>query len=238
MARPRTRSDAQRGADLRHARCSVRGMRALFAFALLSLATGSCGGTVGEPLLTGSGAPDASTSPDAAVTTCGARVPLQHRPAGSTCPTARGPGIVSTPDAGGRPPGWCNSDSDCTAGVNGRCAARIGGAYYQSCDYDQCTDDSACSGVPCQCRSSATDSAPNLCLTGSDCVVDSDCGSCGFCSPVPAGCGSGPVAYSCHTAADTCVDDSDCAGSPNRSVCLPDPTLKHWSCAPLEGCPP
>lgn len=55
---------------------------------------------------------------------------------------------------------------------------------FPGCSYDACTSDSDCAaGVPCQCRESAEDNAPNVCVTGGNCAVDSDCGSGGYCSP-------------------------------------------------------
>ena len=122
-------------------------------------------------------------------------------------------------------------------GTNGRCLPDGWGVTY-ACSYDQCDADQDCPGdVACVCRASASDSAPNLCATGSGCRLDSDCGPCGYCSP------SGdpffpPPVYFCHTAADTCTDDTDCAQTPGSCPkgCDYDPQAGHWSC--VTECPP
>jgi hypothetical protein len=146
------------------------------------------------------------------------------------CPEARGPGAVPAMcvDAGSSP--FCVDDSECTMGQNGRC---LHDSVLPPCDffcsYDACFTDSDCpSGEPCGCRASATDTAPNTCLAGSQCRVNSDCGSDGYCSP-SMGCA---MAYFCHTAADTCLDDSDCDGG----LCLYETTVSHWQCG--DACVP
>jgi hypothetical protein len=158
------------------------------------------------------------------------RVPKLHRPAGSTCPQGRGAGYDG-PDAG--PPFLCSHDSECTMGKNGRCLAGGGGPLSYQCSYDECFADSDCATkVPCDCRASASDSAANRCLGGSQCRVDSDCGPGGYCSPSgianQENCGT---EYICHTPADTCIDDSDCPMS--NPLCILDTTLNvpHWACS-------
>jgi hypothetical protein len=114
-------------------------------------------------------------------------VPVNHRVAGSICPSERGPGTVVAPGcqetSGPVVPG-CNQDSDCRSGANGRCQVFGGPACDYFCSYDNCTSDSDCSGnVPCACRASSADATANTCQTASNCRVDTDCGSGGFCSP-------------------------------------------------------
>jgi len=77
----------------------------------------------------------------------------------------------------------CTEDSDCTGGPNGRCGQWIPPPVL-ACNYDECFRDSDCDGgTPCECRASTASSAPNQCLGGGNCTVDSDCGAGGYCSP-------------------------------------------------------
>jgi len=186
------------------------------------------------------------------------RIPENHRPAGSTCPEQRGPNSVSVDGCqtnsavGNGAYVLCTQDSDCTAGTNGRCFAAGPMACMTICSYDTCFSDSDCpSNQPCECRSLASDSSPNACLTEGNCRIDADCGQGGYCSPsqvnnscfcpspalCPSGtsCSPGPCAcgdscghgYFCHTAADTCIDDSDCDGG----TCNYDTVNHRWDCA-------
>jgi hypothetical protein len=120
-----------------------------------------------------------------------ARVPVNHRASGATCPAGRGPGSTSASycSTDGGPseatlngPRLCESDSDCGQGTNGRCFLN-GGPVTDcgtNCSYDACASDADCpTGEPCACRASAADSAANSCLTGGNCRVDSDCGDGG-----------------------------------------------------------
>jgi len=159
------------------------------------------------------------------------RVPVNNRPTDTACPAGRAPGALPSADCNydASPPA-CLHDSDCTMGTNGRCehSDLIPAVCVVACSYDACSTDSDCpSKEPCSCRSSATSNAANVCLTGSDCRVNADCGSGGYCSPSAGygsyGCG---VAYFCHTAADTCVDDTDC----ESQQCQYDDTAGHWRC--------
>lgn len=125
--------------------------------------------------------------------------------------------------------GECLSDADCTAGDNGRCWDNRGLWF---CTYDTCYSDATCtSGGPCACEGESG-SAGNTCLPG-NCQTDRDCAGNGFCSPTFGGCGnySGVIAYYCHTAADTCLDDADCV-SPTQGpgYCMYAPEVGHWSC--------
>ena len=101
--------------------------------------------------------------------------------AAASCPSERGFGPVVLPYPPGGAP--CIADSQCTAGMNGRCyiwdsPTILGGG----CSYDECLTDSDCgAGATCSCRSSSTDSGPNVCVPGGNCVVDSDCHSGSYC---------------------------------------------------------
>ena len=104
------------------------------------------------------------------------------------------------------------------------------------CNYDDCASDTDCpdQGV-CICRQAAAPTMRNRCVPRGDCRVDTDCGAGGFCSPSPLlgdTCDRNNVAYSCHTPADECVDDFQCASG----YCLFDPAMKHWRCNPYPGC--
>jgi hypothetical protein len=112
-------------------------------------------------------------------------------------------------------------------GVNGRCLPAPPINCNTACSYDECSSDSDCANVPCDCRGSANDSAANVCLVGSNCRVDSDCGVGGYCSPsgTAASCA---IAYFCHTANDTCTDDGDC---PDGLLCNYDPDTSAWACS-------
>jgi hypothetical protein len=82
-------------------------------------------------------------------------------------------------DGGPSDSGKCRQDSDCTAGINGRCFEH--GDCYMMCSYDECFQDSDCAGnVPCSCRDSASSAANNWCLVDSNCHVDDDCGPSGL----------------------------------------------------------
>jgi hypothetical protein len=123
------------------------------------------------------------------------RVPQNHRAAGATCPAARAAGTPTStlcgPDGGSTQvavpgPRLCDSDTDCTAGTNGRCNLEAApfSTCATNCSYDACQSDSDCpDNQPCDCRGAATSAAANSCLTGGNCRVDSDCGPGGFCSP-------------------------------------------------------
>lgn len=165
------------------------------------------------------------------------RAPLSHRPSGSVCPT-RAPGTMVC-NLPGAP---CMSDSQCTAGTNGRClAAHVlipppPTCPTPQCSYDECESDTDCpSGVPCDCRGSSADVAPNVCASGSKCRTDSDCGPGGYCSPggyLDNFCTE--AVFFCHGPSDTCIDSTDCCGS--LVQCVFDETLGHFACG--YGCAP
>jgi hypothetical protein len=196
--------------------------------------------------------------------------PRQHRSSASACPRVRAP-VTPKPLCGGSPCriDMCVSDSECTAGKNGRCEFLEFNGGPRVCSYDACFDDSDCDGGVCECRPSSASGLPNVCYAkGSpdSCGVDSECGPGGFCSPsllatgdgfcscgstdqslcadsgsecfesvdggppkkVPCLCGNvcGPPGYYCHTACDTCVNDSDCGDG----KCLYDILNHVWDC--------
>jgi hypothetical protein len=90
---------------------------------------------------------------------------------------------------------------------------------------------------------SPTDNMANVCVSRGNCVVDSDCGG-RYCSPSPSpwaeGCTGTSPAYYCHTALDTCIDDSDCVVKGNSVFffCALEPPVEHWACTPSRACPP
>jgi hypothetical protein len=182
--------------------------------------------------------PDATSDAAFDVISTGA-VPVNHRPSGTTCPQQRGPGMLPSScnyDAG--TPALCLRDSDCTQGNNGRCVHPdlTPAVCVTGCSYDECFTDSDCAAnAPCDCRASATDSTANTCVAGSQCRVDADCGPGGYCSPSagygPFQCG---IAYFCHTAADTCLNDTDC----DAAKCQYDSTAALWRCGGPTCAPP
>ena len=179
-----------------------------------------------------------------------ARVPLEHR-SSACCTSPRGPGSTEQPYppgiAASSPDGGvaCSSDSQCVSGTNGRCFPNEGLVGPGGCSYDECATDSDCpSGTPCGCRASPGDNAANVCAPGGNCVVDSDCGPGGYCSPSREDC-NGPSPYFCHTALDACVNDADClsvdAGANfgiTSKLCSYDHESHYWSCKQFVCNPP
>jgi hypothetical protein len=178
------------------------------------------------------------------------RVPTNHRASAAACP-ARGPGTQCS-DASTPLPGLpCMQDSDCTAGINGRCFAVPGLVPPESgtgqgtllcstfCTYDQCLSDSDCSGhVPCACHFQTLAGNPNTCLPLSNCTVDSDCSPVAYCSfSGVASQSSPPYGYFCHTPRDLCIEDSDCTVTlPGGSAyCGYDLAAGYWTCREIPG---
>jgi hypothetical protein len=162
-------------------------------------------------------------------------VPLVHRPSAPTCPSDRPTYNCGEHVTG--PPVSCHLDSDCVSGSNGRCVGN--GHDGCSCSYDTCTSDAGCpSGTLCDCRDQwhYGTNGPNQCLP-SNCRVDADCGPGGYCSPTFSDCGaySGVTGWFCHTAADTCTNDSDCSGVDGglfgTPYCAYRPEVGHWACS-------
>lgn len=193
-----------------------------------------CGGAVGSEG-TGSGdanSRDAST-PGASKTT----VPASHRAEAAVCPEQRSAGSGPQGSCGTDSPPGCLSDADCTAGTNGRCLPDWRFPCLASCSYDTCFSDSDCAdNQPCQCRDSASSTDPNVCASGGNCRVDTDCGPGGYCSPGSSSqclCNrpcSGE--YFCHTPNDTCLEDSDCGSQGN---CIYDVVTKRWVCVSCQN---
>jgi len=170
------------------------------------------------------------------------RVPALHRATATpACPAQRGPGFLPACNLGDAWAPPCLHDSDCSGGTNGRCVHPdlTNLACSVVCSYDECSIDTDCPAhEPCECRGSATDRAANICLSGSGCRVDADCGAgghLGYCSPSAGygafGCG---IAYFCHTKADTCVNDGEC----NAGTCQYDSTAGYWHCGGPACSPP
>ncbi len=190
-------------------------------------ATDSGGGGVTD---SGVGVTDAAPPAD------GGKVPTHHRPSDSLCQTVPAKGTC-TVGFGGL--GGCTSDSACTMGTNGRCNARttgggpVGGC---TCAYDSCQHDTDCAkGELCLCHDSAYYTGGNTCTKGG-CRVDADCGAGGYCSPSRAGGCGGVTGYYCHSAADECVDDSDCSGKIGTE-CDYSTSAGHFTCQTRLLCP-
>jgi hypothetical protein len=158
------------------------------------------------------------------------RVPELHRPTPEVCPGTRPPsGGCDSVDP---PSDECHADSDCMqGGRDGRCLPY---SFYSTCIcvYDGCYQDSECAaGHVCQCQDDG-----NYCISA-ECAVDADCGPAGFCSRpiIEPGCGiSGAYGgWSCHTAADSCLDNSDC--NPG-SYCVKVIATGRWECRQLSFC--
>jgi hypothetical protein len=157
----------------------------------------------------------------------GVRVPVSHRASADACSTTRGPGTADPTLTGGE----CTTDAQCTMGTNGRCMLNGLGARFDFCSYDDCASDADCmTNEVCRCRESASDS--NACVQG-DCHTDADCGPGGFCSPSRGydRINLGVTGFFCHMPADTCVDDSDCAGDAGQGACVWFPDMGHWACS-------
>lgn len=185
----------------------------------------------------GSGGTTSSTAGAPIVTV--SLVPTKHRATSSVCPEERAPGNATVV-------GECTQDSDCTDGLNGRCISPniLGPLGESSCSYDNCSSDADCAAnEPCRCRASADSNYANVCLVGSGCQVDSDCGPGGFCSPSRFdvdssvydtgvfGNGTSRSGYFCHTPDDYCVNDGDC----DTSDCLIEERCAGMACIYSSG---
>ena len=177
-----------------------------------------------------------STSNDSGV----GRVPLNHRPSDAQCSDARPPGSCTASAL--ITPGGCLLDSDCAAGVNGRCLNPGGGPAADCyCSYQECMHDTDCpAGKTCACLDAPYAGGSFTCVPG-NCRVDADCGAGGYCSPSSTTgiCGDSLAGYYCHTARDLCVDDSDCPatpGSPDVPGCVYSAMDSRWECDELPVC--
>ncbi len=164
-----------------------------------------------------------------------AAFPYQHRDAALECPATpkpEGERSVRSPDAGVPPVAdetWCSYDSDCSKGKNGRCVSH--GHMASHCGYDECATDADCKdGKVCAC-----DHDGNSCVSA-NCHTDADCGGRG-CSPAYGHSCNGFSTlwgYYCHTAKDSCTDDSDCSGS--TSHCIYSSEDARWVCVDAGRC--
>jgi hypothetical protein len=102
---------------------------------------------------------------------------------------------------------------------------------------DECLADADCAGSGvCSCAGNTFEYAHatrNLCVPA-NCRTDAECGP-EVCSPSfgDAGPFYGVQGYYCHTASDTCGNDSDC-GTDNlgrQGYCMFAATAGHWTCA-------
>ena len=157
--------------------------------------------------------------------------PAIHRATAAACSHDRGPGDFDTMIMSAQ----CSSDAECTMGTNGRCLTTKVAARNNYCSYDTCFTDAECGGMVCTCREFPNDA--NRCEPG-NCKVDADCGVGGYCSPSadPDKTNFGTTGWWCHTASDTCADETDCTG--NGEKCVYDPTLSHWTCSSKAFLPP
>ena len=205
----------------------------------------ACGSTQTSTKPDGGTTHDAGTPPkaDTGNPLCTFTVPTTHRATAPTCSSTRPPsqpGDAGAVDAGHE--FGCSYDSQCTQGTNGRCMPE---GQIVGCTYDECTTDTSCgTGKICVCGASSGSEgrSPNVCLP-SGCLVDSDCGPDGFCSPsydTTCGAYDGVVGYFCHRAAaectvDECVNDSDCTGKSDggfggTGYCAWNPSASKWGC--------
>lgn len=164
-------------------------------------------GTTGSTVTFGGATPITSVIPP--------RLPESHRVEAASCVGVNAPPeptYIPNPQMS-----RCTKHADCAdGGVSGKCVNGVGmaGSIY-SCVYDTCATDADCSpGMVCYC--SSTQAA--RCFSVGNCRTDADCGTSAYayCSPSMSwDCGGyRPVdGYHCHTPQDSCMDDSDCAGS-------------------------
>jgi hypothetical protein len=67
-----------------------------------------------------------------------------------------------------------------------------------------------------------------------NCHVDADCPGGADCSPTydfTCGARYGVTGYYCHSCADACVNDSDCADGGAAGFCAYDPNTGHFACS-------
>ncbi len=169
--------------------------------------------------------------------------PRYHRPSAVACSTTRPPGVNldGGVESGGGAGAPCTNDSQCVdAGVNARCTPG-GPGMVNRCEPDMCFTDTDCSGDgTCECGTRAPYGRyANTCLPG-NCRVDSDCTECGYCSPAYIGCmklsGTSTLTltgYYCHTPADLCTNDRDCADAGPGAACIYQSVTERWECANL-----
>ncbi|HEY1534124.1 MAG TPA: hypothetical protein VGF76_08895 [Polyangiaceae bacterium] len=213
--------------------------RAVFAtVALPLLLCVACGGQARQSAAdAGAGNPDAGATASGGGC-AGKPIPKEHRAVAEACPTERGTKepidmSICTDLSGAK----CTKDADCTAGKNGRCILPHDEPCDTKCSYDECQTDSDCAAGPCVCRTSGADATNNVCLPGSNCETDSNCGNCGYCSlsatPIGHDCRVDYPTYNCHTATDECLDPTDCADG-GLDYCAYGASaasgVEHWAC--------
>ena len=142
----------------------------------------------------------------------------------------------------------CKLDSECTAGLNGRCQYTD---KVCQCTYDACATNADCGpGTDCMCEpiggGAGFTGSPTKCLP-SNCRTDADCGPGGFCSPSQLNgaldgglwsCGA-IVGNFCHTAKDECGVDGDCVVDPGVALypaCVFAVDRGRWVCAGFSLC--
>lgn len=162
--------------------------------------------------------------------------PKTHRAAPVECVGSRPPSVAPSPGIDTSIGIYCQYDSDCAAGLDGRCSQN--GPNQWQCSYNQCHSDADCTkaspsggGASSVCGCGLGLGNSNGCIRPGNCLVDAECkGS--FCSPTFGGCGHvGVIGYYCHTSADECVDDGDCSSSSGQAFCVYSPAAGRWSCA-------
>lgn len=185
----------------------------VFLEVLLVGALLGCGGKQVDSTATEAGSPSdgpASGAPNAAPKPFVPHAPKNHRASATTCAVRDDAGLGDgSPDGGFK-------DGGSTA----------------------CTSDTDCPGTVCECGQDPAcfQKNQNVCLQSGNCRIDSDCGPGGYCSYSYDGAYCGhqhPSGYFCHTASDTCADDSDCPrdefGPESCQISNQDTT---WSCRP------
>lgn len=130
---------------------------------------------------------------------------------------------------------FCEKDSDCTDGPNGRCIHEDSWGNLATtaclCEYACAADAECAAGEVCVCKDVIAPGKHSACMTAG-CAKSGDCptGECGL-STFFDGCDT-IVDLACRAPADACRLDGDCA--PNFSTCAA--TGDHvWSCV-YEDC--
>jgi hypothetical protein len=163
--------------------------------------------------------------------------PDKHRATAVACgasPVPPEPNIDKT-NFGPNPTFECKKNEDCTKQKGGRCAIIECGGFGgpacapqgTRCDYDACSSDLDCTnGAVCDCGTG--EGGTNRCVK-SQCRTDAECGTDGYCSPSQQVCSSLIEGWYCHSSADTCRNDSDCASGMLGQLCMF--TGSHFECS-------